>query len=228
MSAILGAAHRRNMGGFIPTDIAGCNPWFDAGQITGLNNGDPVANWLDESGNSNDAVQADVAKEPLYETGVINGKPALQFDGSNDYLLASTVSIAQPNTFFIVGKSSVTPYNYEFFFDGAVSRQAFLYSAANVGAFAGSLAFTGTPDTAWHIFSIIFNGSSSEIYDNGVLISTVNTGANALTGLVIGYDLGDDGFGLNGYIAEIIGYDTALGTSNRQAVEAYLATKYAL
>ena len=72
-----------------PTNIAGCVLWLDANQITGLNNGDPVATWSDMSGNGNDATQAVGANQPTYRTGRINGLPAVDFDGGNDFLTAN-------------------------------------------------------------------------------------------------------------------------------------------
>jgi hypothetical protein len=55
----------------------------DAGTNT-VANGIPVSSWNDASGNSNNASQGTSAKQPVYTTGAINGKPALFFDnGSN-------------------------------------------------------------------------------------------------------------------------------------------------
>jgi len=62
----------------------------------GSNNGF-VSKWYDQSGNSNDAAQTTTAAMPkIYDgtTGVVteNGKPAVEFDGSNDGLnLASNI-----------------------------------------------------------------------------------------------------------------------------------------
>ena len=53
-----------------------------------------VETWYDQSGNSNNAVQATSANRPkIYDgtTGVVteNGKPAVQFDGANDFMLSA-------------------------------------------------------------------------------------------------------------------------------------------
>ena len=53
-----------------------------------------VVSWYDQSGNSNNATQASAAARPqIYDgtTGVVteNGKPAVQFDGSNDIMVST-------------------------------------------------------------------------------------------------------------------------------------------
>jgi len=52
--------------------------------------------------------------------------------------------------------------------------------------------------------------------------------SGSATILLIGNDPNSSGRFWDGGIAEIIIYDSALGTTDRQAVEAYLATKYGL
>ena len=63
-----------------------------------------VQNWYDQSGNSNDAIQSTAANQPkIVSSGSLvaqNGKPAIEFDGSNDRLFSAstytpTTSMAQ-------------------------------------------------------------------------------------------------------------------------------------
>lgn len=77
-------AHWTFIGGNVtsPQTVGGLALWLDAAQIVGLSNGDPVATWADESGNSYDAVQATTVNKPAYETNVQNGKPGVLFDPS--------------------------------------------------------------------------------------------------------------------------------------------------
>ena len=68
-----------------------------------------VATWYDQSGNGNDATQATAANQPTIYTGgaVVSegGKPAIDFDGSNDFFdLSSPISTSLPNTSFFVSK----------------------------------------------------------------------------------------------------------------------------
>ena len=59
--------------------------WLDANNLS-LNDGDPVSTWADTSGNGNNATQISASNQPTFNTNVLNGFPAITFDGSNDYL----------------------------------------------------------------------------------------------------------------------------------------------
>jgi hypothetical protein len=63
--------------------------------FVGAGNNGYVVTWYDQSGNGNDATQGAAAEQPkIVDAGVLveeNGKPALQFDGSNDGFTTSVV-----------------------------------------------------------------------------------------------------------------------------------------
>jgi hypothetical protein len=59
--------------------------WYDAAQITGLNDGDAVSSWNDVSGNSYHMIQAIADSRPTYKAAIKNGLPVVRFDGINDY-----------------------------------------------------------------------------------------------------------------------------------------------
>jgi len=223
MSAIFGAAHRRNMGGFVPTDIAGCQLWLAANNIVGLSNSDPVATWADESGNGNDVTQASSGQRPIYETSVLNGLPVVSFDGVNDTLECAAFSITSPYTFFIVPKqnnsSNLVP----------ISGGGTTYVYNGDGRLGGGASIgPNATMTQWNILCYMVNTypADCKIYLNGTLAATGVTNAGSFTDLLIGSLFG--AFWFNGSFAEIIFYDTELGATDRQAVEVYLASKYAL
>ena len=54
---------------------------------------DTVQNWKDLSGNGRHLVQATIASRPRYKINIQNGKPALLFDGSDDFLTLGKVDI---------------------------------------------------------------------------------------------------------------------------------------
>ena len=71
-----------------------------------------VKTWYDQSGNANDATQTTAANQPkIYDssTGVVteNGKPAVEFDGANDYLTAGTGHDFTTSSFFSVYRNSL-------------------------------------------------------------------------------------------------------------------------
>jgi hypothetical protein len=82
----------------IPKQIPGLHLWLDASQITGLNNTDPVATWTDLSGFDNNATQATAGSRPLYRTNILNGLPAVRYDGIDDWLtVLGTDALAMTN-----------------------------------------------------------------------------------------------------------------------------------
>lgn len=55
--------------------------WLNAGSITGVANGAPVPTWTDSSGNSRNATQATVSRQPLFfDSAGANGSPVLRFN----------------------------------------------------------------------------------------------------------------------------------------------------
>ena len=57
--------------------------WLRADAITGLNDGDPVSTWIPQV-YGNDAIQTGINR-PLYKAGILNGKPVVRFDGTDDF-----------------------------------------------------------------------------------------------------------------------------------------------
>jgi hypothetical protein len=65
-----------------------------------------VVTWYDQSGNGNDATQSTTANQPLIYNGTAtlteNGKPAIEFDGSNDTLKSTYTDAVDYHGIFIV------------------------------------------------------------------------------------------------------------------------------
>jgi hypothetical protein len=68
-----------------PADVADLDLWLRADGLP-LADNDPVSAFTDLSGNNRHAVQADPAKQPLWIANAVNGKAAVRFDGTNDFL----------------------------------------------------------------------------------------------------------------------------------------------
>lgn len=59
--------------------------WLSADALS-LSDTDPVSTWIDLSGNGNDASQTSASARPLFRTGMVNGMPAVVFDGVDDFM----------------------------------------------------------------------------------------------------------------------------------------------
>ena len=79
--------------GFDPLDIAGCYFWFRADQISGPSDGDNItsSHTIPNEGNTGSFAHSSTSSEqPTYTASAINGKPAITFDGTSEFLRMSS------------------------------------------------------------------------------------------------------------------------------------------
>jgi hypothetical protein len=218
-----------NSATFDPSSIAGLQLWLKADAL-GLADGTAVSSWTDSSGNSRHAAQATSANQPLLKTGILNSKPIVRFDGSNDFLQTAAFSVAQPLTVFSVAKTTSTATTYIFFDSAASSPRATLAvePASSAEMNSGSSLLDGSlVVNTFQVWSAVFNGATSNIRLNGATGTSGNAGANGLNGVTIGARYAGD-FVFPGDIAEVLVYNSALSATDRSSVETYLSRKYAI
>lgn len=228
-------ARRALRGGwtFSPCQVSGLRLWLDASMIAGLVDGDQVAAWYDLSGAGNHAAQADPAARPLYKTGILNGRPVVRFDGSDDYLqtAAFSAALSQPTTVVVVGSFGASG---DTLYDGLAvgARHNLVRSGATtLGISAGTyLSYTDATPTGTSVWSAVFNGGSSQLWRDGTSKASGAAGAHQLTGLTLGADYRAPAAADNllGDIAEILIYNASLSTADRQRIERYLGAKYGI
>ena len=237
---------------FVPTDISGLQLWLDAtvglydattGGSEVTTDGSAVARWEDQSGNGYDVTQGTAANQPALKTSILNGKNVLRFDGSNDVL-------SNASNFAISGGSNRSVFTV---FNRATTALSVIVGWGSAGGSAGVsaqysseyfLRFTSTTKgytnqsgiDDWIIWSVIASGDTLADYDaffNGgsaatpnstqSTSTTLNTAASALyigRGPATGF--------ANGDLAEVLIYDSALSTSDREGVRDYLNAKWAV
>ena len=241
---------------FTPASINGLDLWLDASDnSTVLNAGgseasddEAVKTWQDKSGNSNHAVQATVANQPLRRAAEVNSLDALDFDGFN-YRMDGTTDLparqTNAKTIFVVSKyddlsaaSSVfSPYNTITTFGARGSL--FFNPPANMGyaVHGGYEASTDhTTDTTnpnIHIYSQSGSGNLFDVmtqWQDGVELIRTSGSDTTLVDATAGYAVGywNNSQYFNGRICEIIVYDSELSTSDRESVETYLADKWGI
>ena len=84
-----------------PIPAEGLQLWLKADADVTLN-GSAVGRWADQSGNGNDAIQADVRRQPLIVRNELNGLPVVRFDGNDDRLALTGTAVMSQLTLFIV------------------------------------------------------------------------------------------------------------------------------
>lgn len=188
------------------------NAFDDLLNLTTQNDG-YVVTWYDQFG-SNDATNSTAAEQPKIwdsTTGLLteNGRPAIEFDGSDDYLQASSLNISQPTMYFIVAKRDALTGKQNYI-DGATTSQEIMIDSSNdtydIEAGTG-LTTTVVATTNQQVLVALFNGASSELFVNAVEIGLSGTpGTNAINNLIVGAD-SDQSDLLDGKMQEIIIYD---------------------
>ena len=228
-------------GGWLPTSISNCVLLLRADKITGLNDGDSVATWSDESGESNDATEA--TNKPTYETNVQNSLAVVRFNGSNDKLAtaSSLFTGADPRSIVVAfSHSGSKPYTY------AVAGQATGNSASTwflvqsrwngvdgdpyLACYSNDLTGTTAVNQSFKVVMAIYDGTDAFTYLGA---TQENTGAKTLnTGDAIfrlaHSNYGAEGEYLAGDIGEVIVYSKALDAAERTLINDYLTDKWGL
>ncbi len=199
--------------------LSGYRDEFDAanaGSIT--SSGSSVSAWASLSGSGRSLVQATSARQPQTGTATQKGRNVLEFTSTSNHWMATAAftAITQPITIYVVAKiTSTTTGDRQAFFDGIASGNR---NACYINSFGGSrrwAAYSGSAevgnvpaanaDTAWHIHTRVFNGSSTELWtDSNQILTGVSPGTDGLTGYTIGnlFSVGTGG-PLGGAIAHI-------------------------
>jgi len=148
--------------------------------------GGKITSWLDKSGNGEHFPQGLVANQPIPST--LNGRFAVSWDGVNDYLNNSTLSLMPPFTIFFVVRqdsdqgnavsrfySTGGPPFGVFYYDGRTGAQ--LPREYVTGTDSGSITHNETPpDLSLVYYTVEFNGASSALYRNNTLLASGSFG----------------------------------------------------
>jgi hypothetical protein len=200
-----------------------------------------VTAWADQSGNGNNATSI---VNPVYTASAKNGKPAITFSGTELMTTANIFNGANPRTMFAVyyidndstanticGQTNdIEVINGSFFLLQGRSD----YTNPYLATANDDLSGTNFTNQVWKIATADYNGTTANLYDNGGNVGTDVFYWNTHNGtFCIGAYFTNDNIGslqelLVGKIAEIVVYDRVLTTPERQQVEAYLNTKYAI
>ncbi len=214
--------------------------WFDAAD-QGFNDGAAVGDW-------HGAQQADPDAMPTYVADGLNGHPVIRFDGVNDILQVQDFSGLTDYDVFAVWQSPIVPATNEFTHilrHGTEDTENFeltFSSPFDIALHAAGFSSAGewvlaqfdapTPNTPY-LWNSTYDSTLGDLTarSNGVVI-TVHDGEPRLPDvgeavLGLGGRPGPDRF-FTGDIAEIVIYDRALDTTERDLIQRYLADKWGL
>ncbi len=241
-------------GGFSPPNFPDLLVWLEADTNVTLVSG-LVSNWgnLSSYGASNDAAQTTAARRPGYGTSVINGKPALQFNGATDsrFLLGSIASTGSGEPQYhnwslgAVWQQTAGAGNQQ---GGVIDvTQGAAPGSTNVGPalaqnsgnrthrWGGSDTQFATTTTAARSnfttdsFVAGPNNITWTIYEGNVSKATQTVGIGGTTQPATLYRIGQwfqDVFKLNGDVAAVFMYKTAIDSATRAAWQTFWGSKY--
>jgi hypothetical protein len=210
-----------------------------ADTITGVSNGGTVAIWPDLSGNNRHGTQTDFSKQPKYYTQVLDGKPAVRFDGVDDviWLLDAGAAINLNSlSVFIVGQFTNLNRFDQYMLSGLGdtvpnSRLRVALSKSNnvaivhyrVGNSVDRPAWSPLADTNFHIFAV--NSQMTGFLDGDEKGTSANSISAVPPLLNLGAIRGTTNF-FEGNIAEVIIYNRVLNAAEREQVGIYLSNRY--
>lgn len=230
----------------------------DASTIVFNSNSSNVSQWNDKSGNGRNVFQTSTANQPFYDPNSLNSKNTIKFISGFNTLLSNLTSAnllqgVSGWTIFTVARSTNPTGNQNLCTicsDAAAtaSRASVQYGQVTNNTVSIRVrrldADAGANVEASSAFGLVYgyftgrcsyDNTTGEIYENGVLmgISTtfLTSGITSTDNGSVGLGSRPDGAGINsldGSIAEVLVYGSALSDGDRLLVEGYLKTKWGL
>lgn len=218
--------------------------WLDSFVVESIIlSGGTVEQWLDGSPYKLSVSQSISASRPTYTTS-----ESVNFDGSNDYLIAQLGKLPGVNfSFYCVcnhpTQNALGSFHKPLFNGG--SSDVYTSSGTGYGIgfardpfqnFVATYRETGlylnVPyNNAYSIYSVIFSNGTLDIYINGTLAGT-NNAISTTAPSQTQYHIGGSIFSTNRYytggIKEVIAVDAFNVAVDREKVEGYLAHKWSL
>ena len=226
-----------------PSSLTGLAVWLDASYGAGITLvSGAVSQWNDRSGNGVHFAQSTAGQRPTVASAAINGKNAILFDGSNDFLVNSSANFAA-RTLFVVGKySDSAPNQYAGLLTCRVSAGATKGGASDTNIVLGTAGTSNKVAGSGSASAARVNGVAADLttYNDeasgGINVGTaafclVHTDTSALSGAKV-FTLGADinqAVGtrqLDGYVAEVVVYNRVLSAAEIVQVETYLMNKW--
>ncbi|MFH0867373.1 MAG: PKD domain-containing protein [Bacteroidota bacterium] len=232
---------------FDTSSIPGMQLWLMGDSVDTLNN--LVPQWYDVSGNNNDVTQSNTAFQPSFINSVysIYDRPAISFNGSSSFMSNTNpvgIALNTGGSIFIVSKSIDNAGNIVSKIDDSSPNYGWTaglgwwsgnyegnFFVNGASSFEPNPAGTSIATDTFNIFEIIHSASAgTTIFKNAIQTNSkpykaIDNNAGSL--LIAKGIVPNANNYFSGDIAEIIVFNTALGTTDRKTIEDYLHFKYA-
>ncbi len=219
--------------------VSGAALWLDASDQTSIftdagttavtTDSQSVYQWNDLSGNGRNSTQATSGSRPTWRSAA-NGRNSLSvlaFNGSQ--WLSLGYSITGSFTLFVVYKNNDT-VNGSVILGKSTGSSNYLFAASNSliemnGGGSQQANDPRTNGTQWDYSTFKYDGTNVTAYSTDSSGTSTNVGSTSFTPDRIGF-YSSSQFSMDGNIAEIIIYPSALNDTDRLSVRNYLKTKW--
>lgn len=213
--------------------------YYTATSLTTLSDNDTVSGWDDSSGSSRPLTQSNSGFRPSYKVNIVNSQPTVRFDGSRYMTYASAPTTgAQATTIFAVARpSSLGGYRHIAHWGTGGTNQAFGLTTYgnNWNGHFWSSNYNSAETASTTDFSIVilqYTGTAVRIYINGTISSTGNSNftlnVNSAYSLHVGSRIYAIAEAFVGDISELIITTTDNSSTEREAVECFLSSRYGI
>jgi hypothetical protein len=242
------AASQKSLWGFSPQSIPGLQLWLDAADTTSMvfsGTSTTITSWKDKSGNGSNAT---ATGSPTLNQNSINGVQSVQ-TGSGKYFNGNiSISGGTTLTAFAVATTTISsldtnavdqrlvslavPGGLDWNVAGSTIPLNNAKNTSSISFFrAGLISYAPITTNVPFVAVSVYDGTSISIWKNGTVgspASVASTATFAISRYGIGEQATPSGEAWTGNIGEVIIFNTALSTSQRQQVEGYLAAKWGL
>ena len=203
---------------------------------------DPVGMWVDKSVNAREATQLlDGVFRPTYQTDIQNGRSAVYANGSQwIFWVGQVVAAPTSQTVFLAMLNPVDESSAAVYCDSQTSsdRIALISNTTTAspthsvydGISGGATILTNIAKVSPGAVQIMLrrDNTSLEAYLNGVIQDSATIASSSKNSQVMLFVQHGGLSKFTGYILEVLVYEHALATADRESVDAYLADKWGL
>lgn len=203
-----------------------------------LANNDAVADWTARPNSTITATQGTAAAKPTFKTGIVNGQPAVYFDG-DDSLAVSTLGSPSAITGIIVFKNDNNPPAGATSDAGSiwgVSTASYsthmtwssgsVYESFGTDTRKDAIFSPGSANDSFSIYGVVSASNDYRVYQNG---SSKYTTASNFVGVGASPSIGvgnAGGYHLLGYVAAVVIATSAISDALRRRIEQSLAFSF--
>ena len=195
-----------------------------------------VSVWFDQSGNGKNATQTTASSQPkIVSSGSVileNGKPAISFDGVNDFLQNTTANLLVSDDSLIVSVfNAATDVDFNIFDSAELAAKFFLQYDSVIGyVFENNLAsfnLNFSTIQSQLLATLQFDGTTLDSYFDSSNTSTHTVSSQSATGLIIGSNRVAASKFLNGTMQSFIIWNINQ-SGNRIGIETALNDYYSI